>query len=283
LRLHEVAHQRRGLVGVGVQREMAGVENVNLGVRHVLPIMVRLADIERRVMLAPDHQQMRPLLAHPGLPLRVGVDVRSIVVEEVGLNIRLPRSAQEREFVGPKIRVVALRIWIPAKMAGARRRQREKIGAKPAFVGGAIRPKGAARLPNLAQAFVMRDRILDDQRVDSFRMRERHKLRVEYYESDRSASQVLANGIVFGNQTFLAGQQVQTSINWRSFGLTYTYSLIHTDSIELGTGFGMFAVQAEAMGAIPATGQAQNESAAEPLPTLPVDFTWCISKRPGGT
>jgi hypothetical protein len=112
-----------------------------------------------------------------------------------------------------------------------------------------------------------------------FRMRERHKLRVEYYESDRSASQVLANDIVFGNQTFLAGQQVQTSINWRSFGLTYTYSLIHTDSIELGTGFGVFAVQAEAMGAIPATGQAQDESAAEPLPTLPVDFVWCISKR----
>ena len=112
-----------------------------------------------------------------------------------------------------------------------------------------------------------------------FRMRERHKLRVEYYEADRSASQVLANDIIFGNTTFLAGQQVQTSVNWRSFGLTYTYSLIHNDSIELGTGLGVFAVQAEAMGAIPATGQAQDESAAEPLPTLPVDFTWCISRR----
>jgi hypothetical protein len=112
-----------------------------------------------------------------------------------------------------------------------------------------------------------------------FRMRERHKLRVEYYEEDRSASQVLAGDIVFGNETFLAGQQVQTTMNWRIFGLTYTYSLIHTDSVELGTGIGVFAVQAEAMGAIPATGQAQDESAAEPLPTLPVDFTWCISKR----
>jgi hypothetical protein len=112
-----------------------------------------------------------------------------------------------------------------------------------------------------------------------FRMRERHKLRVEYYEADRSASQVLSNDIVFGNQTFLTGQQVQTSINWRSFGLTYTYSLIHTDSVELGTGIGIFAVQAEAMGAIPATGQAQDESAAEPLPTLPLDFVWCISRR----
>ena len=112
-----------------------------------------------------------------------------------------------------------------------------------------------------------------------FRLRERNKLRVEYYEADRSASQVLASDIVFGNQTFLTGQQVQTSLNWRSFGLTYTYSIIHNDTLELGTGLGVFAVQAEALGAIPATGQSQEESAAEPLPTLPVDFVWCISKR----
>jgi hypothetical protein len=112
-----------------------------------------------------------------------------------------------------------------------------------------------------------------------FRMRERNKLRVEYYEADRSATQVLANDIVFGNQTFLAGQQVQSSVNWRSFGLTYTYSIIHNDTIELGTGIGIYALQAEAMGAIPATGQSQDESAAEPLPTLPLDFVWCISQR----
>jgi hypothetical protein len=112
-----------------------------------------------------------------------------------------------------------------------------------------------------------------------FRMRERHKLRVEYYEGDRSASHVLANDIVFGNQTYLTGQQVQSSVNWRSFGLTYTYSLIHTDSFELGTGLGVFGLQAEAMGAVPATGQSADEWAAEPLPTLPLDLTWCISKR----
>jgi hypothetical protein len=66
------------------------------------------------------------------------------------LNIRLPRLAQKRQFVGPKIGIVGFRVWITARMAGAGRRQREEIGAKGAFVGGAIRPKGATRLPKLA-------------------------------------------------------------------------------------------------------------------------------------
>jgi hypothetical protein len=112
-----------------------------------------------------------------------------------------------------------------------------------------------------------------------FRLRERNKLRVEYYEADRSASQVLANNIVFGNNTFLAGEQAQTAVNWRSFGITYTYSLIHNDSFEVGTGLGLFFLQAQATGAIPATGQSSDQSAAEPVPTLPLDLVWAISRR----
>jgi hypothetical protein len=112
-----------------------------------------------------------------------------------------------------------------------------------------------------------------------FRMRDRNKLRVEYYEADRNGNQVLANGIVFGNQNFGAGQLVESEIDWRSFGLTYTYSFVRNDSLEIGTGLGIFALQTYALGSIPATGQSQSESAAEPLPTLPLDFTWAISRR----
>ena len=112
-----------------------------------------------------------------------------------------------------------------------------------------------------------------------FRLRERHKLRVEYYEADRSATRTLDNTIVFGDQTFLVTEQVQTSINWRSFGLTYSYSLYRNDTFEVGTGLGVFALQAEARGAVPATGQQTDKSAAEPVPTLPLDLTWAISRR----
>lgn len=112
-----------------------------------------------------------------------------------------------------------------------------------------------------------------------FRLRERSKLRVEYYEADRSASRVLANDIVFGNQTFAAGQLVDSEVNWRNFGLTYTYSFYRSERFEVGSGLGLFFLQAEARGSIPATGQQQDESAADPFPTLPLDLTWCISSR----
>jgi hypothetical protein len=50
---------------------MTGVEKVNLSVRHIVAIGLRLREIEREVLLAPDHQQERLLLAHPCLPLGV--------------------------------------------------------------------------------------------------------------------------------------------------------------------------------------------------------------------
>ncbi|HUL45913.1 MAG TPA: hypothetical protein VLV25_02300 [Steroidobacteraceae bacterium] len=113
----------------------------------------------------------------------------------------------------------------------------------------------------------------------AFRLRERHKMRVDYYQADRSAGHTLANTIVFGDQTFLAGQTVQTTINWRSFGLTYSYSLYRSDRFEVGTGLGLYFLQTEAIGQIPATGQQTDKSAAEPVPTLPLDLTWAISRR----
>lgn len=112
-----------------------------------------------------------------------------------------------------------------------------------------------------------------------FRLRQRHKLRVEYFEADRSATKTLNNTIVFGDQTFLVTETVQTSINWRSFGMTYTYSLFRNDTFEVGTGLGVYFMDAEAQGAVPATGQQTDKSAAEPVPTLPLDLVWAVSQR----
>jgi hypothetical protein len=112
-----------------------------------------------------------------------------------------------------------------------------------------------------------------------FRMRARSKLRVDYFEADRSANYPLANTVVFGNETFLAGQMAQSSIDWRAFGLTYTYSFYRSDRLEIGTGLGVYFLQTQASGAVPAESESQSVSAADPIPTLPLDFTWCISSR----
>src|SRR5580704_16346 len=101
---------------------MTSIENVNSSVRHVLAVAFRFAEVEREIMLAPDHQQARLLLAHPCLPFWVGVHVGTVVVEEVALNLRLPWRIQKCVLIGPKIRIVELNLRIISDMACLRRR-----------------------------------------------------------------------------------------------------------------------------------------------------------------
>jgi hypothetical protein len=112
-----------------------------------------------------------------------------------------------------------------------------------------------------------------------FRLRERNKVRVDYFEADRSGSRTLARDVVFGNQTFAAGQVTQTSLDWRQFDITYSYSLLRNDRFEVGTGLGIYFLQVDAIGQVPARNQRQEVTAATPFPALPLDLTWVISQR----
>jgi hypothetical protein len=111
------------------------------------------------------------------------------------------------------------------------------------------------------------------------RLGERSKVRMNYFEADRTADHVLANSIVFGDQAFAQGSRTHSSLDWKLFGLTYTYSFYRTDRLEIGSGLGVYFLQANAQGAVPAQNLSQSESAADPFPTLPLDFAWRISKR----
>jgi hypothetical protein len=117
-------------------------------------------------------------------------------------------------------------------------------------------------------------------RVDfMFRMRERNKVRVDYYETNRSGSQTLANDVIFGNQTFPAGQLAQTTFELRQFDITYTYSFIRNNRFEVGSGLAAYFLQLDVIGAVPAQNLRQEVTAATPFPALPLDLTWCISSR----
>ena len=123
------------------------------------------------------------------------------------------------------------------------------------------------------------DRLRQGRVEFMFRLRERSKVRVDYFEADRSGSKVLANDVVFGNQTFAGGQRTQTSLDWRQFDITYTYSLVRNDRFEVGTGVGIYFLQVDAIGQVPAQNQRQEVTAATPFPALPLDLTWRISSR----
>src|SRR6266481_9297274 len=112
LRLHELIYKRRDFIRFGIKSEVSCVENVNLSVRYIAAIGLRLREFEREVILAPNHQQPRLPFAHPRLPLGVGVDVRAVVIEEVALNIHLAGLAKKGKFICPEIRIIAFHVGV---------------------------------------------------------------------------------------------------------------------------------------------------------------------------
>ncbi len=112
-----------------------------------------------------------------------------------------------------------------------------------------------------------------------FRLRERNRLRVDYFAIDRGANHTIARQIQFGDQTFLANDQVASELDYREFGLTYTYSVLRTDRFEAGIGLAVHFLEADARGAVEARQLRKEVTGAGAFPTIPLDLTWRISQR----
>jgi len=112
-----------------------------------------------------------------------------------------------------------------------------------------------------------------------FRLRERSRLRVDYFETNRRGDHPINRQIQLGDETFLPNDRVTSSLDWRQFGLTYTYSLVRTDRFEAGLGVAVYFLEADARGAVEARQLRQEVSGAGAFPSIPVDVTWRISRR----
>ena len=86
------------------------------------------------------------------------------------MNVDLAGLVEKSEFIGPEVRVIALHVGIAPDVARPRRRQRQKILTKRAFIGGAIGTKRPPQLPVRPKSFVVGHGILDDESLDSLRM-----------------------------------------------------------------------------------------------------------------
>src|SRR2546427_7956342 len=92
-------------------------------------------------MLAPEDQQLWLRLLEPGLPLWIRRDVRAVVVEEFGLNLRLAWRVQKGVLIGPQIRVIALTVRIVSDMARLRGCQGQQILPQRCFMRRPVRPE----------------------------------------------------------------------------------------------------------------------------------------------
>ncbi len=125
----------------------------------------------------------------------------------------------------------------------------------------------------------LRNRVYQGRMELMFRLRERNRLRVDFFESDRNGQKVLTRPINFADQTFLVNDLALTSLDWRMFGLTYSYSLLKRERFELGVGLGAYLLQGEARGRVPARQLSQDVSGVAAFPTIALDGTWRISTR----
>jgi hypothetical protein len=112
-----------------------------------------------------------------------------------------------------------------------------------------------------------------------FRFGNRNKIRVDYLESDRSATHQLSQTIQFGNEPFTIGSLLTSNVDWRIFSVTHTYSFIRTDRFEIGAGLGIHLIQAEAMAQVSLNQRRQDVSGAGAFPTIPLDMAFRISRR----
>ena len=96
----ELPHQLGDLVAVGFQGEVAGVEQVELQRLQVALVRLGPGGGEDLVVLAPDDQHRRLVLAEVLLPLRVERRVAAVAQEQVELDLVVALAVEQELVVG---------------------------------------------------------------------------------------------------------------------------------------------------------------------------------------
>jgi len=119
-----------------------------------------------------------------------------------------------------------------------------------------------------------------------FRLRDRGRVRVDMWDLSRRGTASPTRIIDYGqynqanNSAFTPADIVESQTDWRQIDVTWTYSFLRASRYELGAGFGVHLVQAEARARVSNRAQPVNEdfSGAGPFATVALDGTWRFAR-----
>lgn len=134
-------------------------------------------------------------------------------------------------------------------------------------------------LLNAERDLGLKDRVNQGRIELIFRLRPRHRVRVDYFKLERDGDKTLTRTINFGNSTYNVNDRVRSTINWRVLGLTYAWSVVQTKKFELGIGVGLHIIQAQASGNVRALNLRDDGSAVGAIPAGALDGTWQFARR----
>lgn len=112
-----------------------------------------------------------------------------------------------------------------------------------------------------------------------FRMLERHRIRADFTKLSRGGDTLLGQPVFYGDDQFFANERVRTAMDLRKLGLTYTYSALRREKVEIGLGLGLHLLQLDGTVEAPARFVRERLDTAGPFATLVADATWRVTRR----
>lgn len=103
-----------------------------------------------------------------------------------------------------------------------------------------------------------------------FRMRERHRMRLQSYAVplDRSGDVTLDQTIRFGDEIYLANERVASKLEVRIMALSYTYSFVKNDRLEAGVSVGFDVVGFDGEATAPERLRTERAERSGPAPLI---------------
>lgn len=158
-----------------------------------------------------------------------------------------------------------------------------RVSYFPVAVGTVIRLDGNTGTPGteLSAENDLGMRSKDGQgRIElTLRIRDRSRVRFDYFKLTRNGDAVLTRTVNFGDQTFVANDRALSTLDWRTLNFAYLYSVFYGPRFELAAGVGMHILDGEARARVPARQVGEEKSGVAAFPTLALDGSWLISRR----
>jgi hypothetical protein len=108
---------------------------------------------------------------------------------------------------------------------------------------------------------------------------ERHLIRLGGFSTRRSARNRINRTIVFDDQTYLAGEAVDSTLNLTLLGLTYGYSVVELPRTNVALTFGIQVVEVEANAVVRSRVVRDAETGVSPLPLAGVEGRFDFTQR----
>lgn len=108
---------------------------------------------------------------------------------------------------------------------------------------------------------------------------DRHLIRLSGFGLRRSEQKTIDRTIVFDDQTYLPGEKVDSTLNLTMLGLTYGYSIVKTQRVDVALTFGIQVVEVEANAVVRSRVVRDAETGVTPLPLAGLEGRFDFNDR----